>query len=88
MIANLRGALGKDDVEGSFHDHTHNRCALLWPNHCCLTLPLWAERNDALKLTLSLSVREHLVDRDIVLLKEFEHGDLSRIASWVIDGFT
>ena len=50
-----------------------------------MALPLWAERNDALKLTLSLSLCEHLVNRNIIFLKEFEHGDLSRIASRVMN---
>jgi len=84
MVANLRGALSEDNVDGTFHDHTHKIGAFLWPDDGCLALSLWAERNDALKLALSLSIREHKIDWHIILLKESEHGNLNRIPPWII----
>ena len=85
MVANLRGALSKDNIEGAFHDDANKVSALFWPDDCCLALSLWAERNDALKLTFSLSIREHEVDRDIILLKESEHGNFNWITPRVIN---
>lgn len=84
-VANLRGALIEDNIDSSFHDHTDKRSALFWSHYSCLALSLWAEGNDALKLTLRLSIREHEVDGYIVLLKESEHGDFNRISPRVIN---
>lgn len=84
MITNLRGALSEDNVNGTFHDHTHKIGAFLWPYDGRLALSLRAERNDALKLALSLSIREHDIHWHIILLKESEHGYLNRIPPWII----
>jgi len=86
-VANLRGALIKDNISSSFHDHTDKFSAFLWSYHSCLALSLWAEGNDALKLTLRLSIREHDIYGYIVLLKESEHGDFNRIPPRVINRF-
>jgi hypothetical protein len=84
-VANLRGALIEDNIGSSFHYHTDKRSTLFWSHYSCLALSLWAEGNDALKLTLRLSIREHEIYGDIVLLKESKHGDFNRIPSGVIN---
>lgn len=64
----------------SLDNNPDDAAVLERPDDCRLPLSQWTEWNGAFMLRLSLSLSEQFMDRDVVSLKETEHGDLSSVA--------